>query len=220
MFGDWRPVRGREGVRMAMPRRATPAGTGIPQTSLQQTVLARQQATAAKFFTSSMPIETVQAQGLRPGSPVSVMNSMHFAGVSGTPGLGGVGQLSAIGCREVEPLLQELRNILDTAGSKLTAASRASAEAVYSDINSYGLYIPFLGKDCDKHVAELSSTIASLRGELGASAPAPLRPNADTDVKPMDPVVKFAIIGGGVLVGIVGLAVLTGNVASIAKVFR
>lgn len=197
----WRGQRGR-------PQRADLPGT----TAMQLAVERNAARAAAQFWSPARSIEVTQTVIQPNGAPVSVMGSM------GAPGLSGLG---AIGCREVEPLLQELKNIIDTSGSSLSAASLASAQAVYADINSYAFYVPYLGNDCSKHVNELNATIARLRAELGGGPPS-IRPDASTQPpkEDMSPTAKFAIIGGITVAGIIGIAVITGQVAPLFRAVK
>ncbi len=219
MLGDWRPVRGRDWAQG--PGRRVPAGTGLPQSPLQVGLLQKQEQSAARFFTPPFRVETPGMEGgLYP-------QSASMATVGQGMALDGLGALGAIGCRDVEPLLEELKHIIDNAGSKLSSASRISAQVVYDDIASYALYVPFLGTDCGKHVTELKATIAALRAELGSAAPAPLRPHATivTGAAPdaasdMPFWQKAAIIGGIGVAGLVAVAVITGQVAPLLRTVK
>lgn len=86
-------------------------------------------------------------------------------------------------CRALEPFLANLSALLAEADRVGVTSFDAivSARAVYEDIDGMVAYIPFIGNDCDRHIAEVKSAIARVTIVLQATPGANLwtpRPDA------------------------------------------
>lgn len=147
-------------------------------------------------------------------------NSMLDARVCGQPGsppcnsgdsrsgLGALGRQLPAFCNSVRVQLDELEALMSSsAWAALSEATKASATAVYKDINGKVLYVGFLGNDCERDASELKATIQDIRLQMGQEAPSPLRPEQEN--LPVEgigsPLVKGLLIAGVAIVGAVAI---------------
>lgn len=214
-------------------------GTGIGPSRLQQTVYARQQASAARFFSQAMPLQSVQNAGIPPGSPVSTFNTMHFAGVGSVKpaGLGGLGVYNSLGCDSFDQAIKDLEELVrrgEQAGISSMALERAKTvldeETGWNPINRTAVW----PTNCRAQTARIAAIIAAGMADLPASArfgvaatvttaAAAANLDANNAGKPpedISPTAKFAIIGGITVVGIIGVAVITGQIAPLFRAVK
>jgi hypothetical protein len=203
-------------------------------TALQQLVNTRQREAAAQFWSPSRGVESAQVVGAVPGSPVAAFNTMHFAG------LGNLGLVNSWWCDPFEQAIETLGEVLrraENAGIINNDAYRR-AKTVHDEETSWLLYKrSTVGvQNCQAQTSRIALMISEVNSTLpvGSRVPVPSSvveeardarvdagqeaPPEPTD--PLTPTVKFAIIGGVVVAGIIGVAVITGNIASITKVFK
>lgn len=216
---SWRGQRGRQ-----VPGGYTGAGS-----ALQNLVNANQRAAAERFYSPARTLEVVASARPPLGTPVSAMNTMHFAGLGATsPGLGLV---NSAFCDEFELAIETLG--LALARATQSTANIEMARKVYeteTSANIFGRTKVWLG-NCEGQTARIAQLIDLVNRDLGASA-VPVPPSVreqgnDADIaagnKPppeMDPTVKFAIVGGIVVAGIIGVAVITGQVAPLLRTVK
>jgi hypothetical protein len=159
------------------------------------------------------------------GVPVAAM--AFNPGLSGFAGFGRVDAPEPRSfpgfCASVRTLLSELEWLLDKVNYTSPIVQRA--KFVYDDLDSNVAYIPGTG-GCDRDAQVLTEVISQLRADMQRNGMPPpggmtnLTPEAAGKPPDIDPTVKFVVVGGLVVAGIIGLAVLTGNAAAIAKVFK
>jgi hypothetical protein len=215
MFGDsWRGVRGREDGS-ASPGCTTCGplpGSGIGISALQRTVNTRRDAAAAKFFSQSMPMVDVQNVGIPPGSPVSAFNTMHFAGVSAPSGLGAI-----FGCASFQAGLSRLKTLLAQAKTNGTTGPAVdAAQALVEEYDAtFSLHVIYNDASCVTMSAEVDRIGAALAQALNGPGWSALAPNAEAEAMPL--FTKVALIGGLAVAGIIGIAVITGQVAPLLR---
>lgn len=135
-------------------------------------------------------------------------------------------QLSAFGafCDPVDTALQELQNVLAAAhtASLDSDPTVVSAQAVYDAKSGFAVYVNFLGDSCDKDAAEINAAAERVRSLLangGITVPK-LRPDYVPPEQGLSMTVKVI---GGIAAGVVGLiavAYITGQTASMVKLFK
>ena len=199
---------------------ASPCGS-----ALQNAVLAKQRASAARFWTPSRSLE-VMAEARPPlGRPVSVMNNQHFAGL---------GLVNSAFCDSFEQAVETLGEVVRRGQAKgLVSANFAQAQKVHGDETSALIWrrTPVGVWNCEAQTARIALLIQNLNAELGADAvsiPSSVlaqqrdaqQASGEKPKDEMDPVVKFAIIGGITVAGIIGVAVITGQVGSVVRAFK
>jgi hypothetical protein len=230
------PARWRPQLTLQQIQRNASPYLGVGPQGLKAVVADAEARTTARFFSSGLLPNLCGQPGMPPctqGTPQSSLSG--FRGVASMQirpaGFGALGadvdapkSRSTPGfCSPVRTLLSELEWLLD----KVTYASDVvrQAQFVYNDLDANWAYVPGTG-GCDRDAATLASTIAALRADMQRNGtPAPggtstLTPPEQTKPPEVDPMVKLAVIGGVAVAGIIGLAVITGNAASIIKVFR
>ncbi|TAL42422.1 MAG: hypothetical protein EPN91_08565 [Salinibacterium sp.] len=154
-----------------------------------------------------------------PANTCGIDGSMACNYGSPESALSGLGGLGAAFCTPLNDALRELQNIKVTSYDRLSSASQASLDAVLEDLGGFAVYVPFLGNECERHTAEVRAMVQSLRGELGAAAPPPLRPGVDAGGEPsgMQTWMKVAI---GIGIGAVALGALGYSAGNLARLFR
>lgn len=169
------------------------------------------------------------------GSP-SAFSPFNTCGIDGSPacsygspqsalsGLGNVLPNYASFCTDLTAVLDELQNIRDHAYESLSEASKVNLDATLSALGGFSVYVPFIGTDCQRHIAEASAALTDLRAELGPNAPPLLRPHVDAGGTPtpygtdsLSPLVKVAI---GVGIAAVALGALGYSAGNLARLFR
>lgn len=195
---------------------ASPCGS-----ALQTAVMARHKAAAAAFWSPSRTLEVMDEARPPNGLPVSTFNTQHFAGLgvanADVPGT----RWTPAFCGSVKAKLAELKWLLDKATQSTAVVQRA--QTVYNELDGIKLYTPG-GSDCANDAATLTTVIEALRAELAAQgAPGVPSTSLTNNLAPpgdMDPTLKFAIIGGIVVAGIIGVAYITGQVGSVVRAFK
>lgn len=217
---SWRGQRGRQ-----VPGEYTGAGS-----ALQNLVNANQRAAAARFYSPARTLEVVDSARPPLGTPVSAMDTMHFAGLGAPSGLGLV---NVAFCDEFEQAVEFLGEVLRRATTSSPAYDRA--KRVYdaeTDGFPYTKRTPVGLTNCQNQTARINDVAQALNAELPAnlrvSAPPAVTEQAndarmaagDKPPPEMDPTVKFAIVGGIVVAGIIGVAVITGQVAPLLRTVK
>lgn len=227
---------GHAAVRAGLPHNPHPNGTlifeansqrGVPGADPLQIVAKKAQAKIDRSFWGG-PSAMVRVCGEPNGMPCDVGTPQ-----SGLAGLMGLSEVSIDApksrslpafCNTVRSLLAELKWLLDKATQSSPALT--AGQALYDELDWVISYVP-AGSTCDRDAQRLVAVISAIRAEMG-SVPAindlaKIQQQAASDEKKGDQnadLAKVAIVGGIVVAGIIGLAVLTGNAASIARVFK
>lgn len=216
---DWRGQRGRA-TSGGLPSARLASGPS----AFRQAIEANQRKAVSQFWSPSRTVEVVQSVGMdRRGSPVSAFNSMHFAGVDVGPGL--AGYWSTVGCTAHEQAMDAIKEGLRRAEAKNLQNRNEYIQAkAYFDNNP--VVYPWT---CEENTAEAGLIAQKLNALLGNDA-APIPPSVaeqlfDAEVKTKPPeemsaTAKFAIIGGITVVGIIGVAYITGQLAPLLKALR
>lgn len=199
---------------------ASPCGS-----ALQTAVMNRQRAAAARFWTPSRSLE-VMAEARPPvGLPISPLNNQHFAGL---------GLINSAFCDSYEQAIEALGEAVRRGQNKgLVSNNFAQAQKVYGDETSALVWrrTPVGVWNCEAQTARIALLLQNLNAELGSDAvgvPSPVlaqqrdaqQASGEKPKDEMDPVVKFAIIGGITVAGIIGVAVITGQVGSVVRAFK
>jgi len=209
---SWRGQRGRQ-----VPGEYTGAGS-----ALQNLVNANQRAAAARFYSPARTLEVVDSARPPLGTPVSALDTMHFAGL---------GLVNSAFCDSFETAIETLGFAL--ARATQSTANIEMARKVYeaeTSANIFGRTKVWVG-NCEAQTARIAQLIDLVNKDLGTNAvavPPSVREQVnDANIaagdKPppeMDPTVKFAIVGGIVVAGIIGVAVITGQVAPLLRTVK
>lgn len=237
-LGAWSPT------MAATPARWTPQLTlrqaarnaspynGIGPQGLKAVVNDAQARTAARFFSSGLLPRTCGEPGMPPcstGTPQSALSGLGRASMQ----VGAFGFAADVDvpkarslpafCAPVRTGLSELEWLLGKVSYTSDVVRRA--QFVYNEMNAGITYIPGTS-GCERDSTILAQTIADLRADMvrnGSSPPGGTSTLTPPDAQKPDeinPMVKLGIIAGVAVAGIIGLAVVTGNVATITKVLR
>jgi hypothetical protein len=128
----------------------------------------------------------------------------------------------ALGCRELEVALAELKRLIALAAD--AGIPTTSAQEVYDRLDEYVLFLPF-GDQCSRDTAEANATANRLRSALSAAGtrpPEPLRPDyvPSEDVNLLDPDAPSLVPSWLKYVAVVGVsAYLLSQVVPLSKLF-
>lgn len=124
-------------------------------------------------------------------------------------------RFSALGCSALTPRLANLATLIAQAEANGVGTWPAieSARAVYNDLigYQYGVYIPFLGNDCERHIAEVRAAEEKVKivlNSMDASTWVP-RPDAELiapEAYGLPTWTKWAVFG---VLGVVALHYIT-----------
>ena len=159
-----------------------------------------------------------------------IVESGRFSRSPGFSGLGGVSAPAGLGWAQVAlcdkfaqalDLLQTIITRADEEGSSgpalTTARQRLENE---TSLNPFNRTLVSGAWNCDARTAELGALLKSANAELKTPFIIPNSISDATDPKPMDPVAKFAIVGGIAVVGIIGVAYITGQLSPLLRLIK
>lgn len=230
---SWRPVRGREVglLRQGLPSRIAPMSATVQQATVSA---------AAKFFTPAFRVEAPDYGDAPRADHGSVVSSFKgLSGLGNVEGLGSLGSLGTIwfntlGCDSFEMAVNDLGVIVSRANTSTPAIERA--RQVYEDETSALPWkrsqVSFV--NCSARTAYIAAIAAAANADLPANMRLVLAPkvqevlnerNADTanagkPPEEMSATAKFAIVGGITVVGIIGVAVIVGQVAPLLRALK
>jgi len=203
----WRGQRGR-----ALPSELPGAS------ALQQLVDRNASRAAAQFWSPARTIEVTQSVIQPNGRAVSVMGSM------GGPGLSGLGLINSAWCDSFEQAVDALGEAVRRGEEQgLTSANFVQAQTVYANETSAALWrrTPVGVWNCKDQTDRINLLVQALNKEL--TQPVPVAQSVQNASKPpeeMSLTAKFAIIGGITVAGIIGIAVITGQVAPLFRTVK
>lgn len=216
------PARWRPELALKQAARNDSAYLGIGPQGLKAVVQDAQDRTAKRFFSSGLLPHVCGQPGMPPcdvGTPQSALSGLGRLGSTDVP----KSRTFPAFCAPVRTMLAELEWLLDKVGYSSDVVRQA--RFVYSEMNAGYAYLPGTS-GCERDAGILQTTIAALRADMARNGPlppggsTPLTPDTATKPEELNPLVKIGIIAGVAVAGIIGVAVITGNVATIAKVLK
>ncbi len=230
---SWRPVRGREVglLHQGLPRHIAP---------LQQSAERSAAAAAARFFTPAFAVEAPDygpAPRSDKGSPQSALSGIPGHTFSRPSGLGALGTtyFNVAFCDSFQQAVEALGEVVrraDEAG--VNSATLAQARKLYEDETSWFNRTPVSVVNCSARTAYVASVVSAANADLPSNRRMGLPPSvqetlnernldADTAGKPPEPMpdwAKYAIVGGISVVGLIGIAYITGQVGGVIRAFK
>lgn len=213
----WRPQ-----LTLKQAARNDSSYLGIGPQGLKAVVQDAQDRTARRFFSSGLLPHACGMPGMPPcdvGTPQSALSGLGFLGSTDIPRA----RTFPAFCAPVRTMLSELEWLLEKVNHSSDVVRQA--RFIYSEMDAGYAYLPGTS-GCERDAAILQRAITALRADMarnGTPPPGggtPLTPDTATKPEELDPMVKIGIIAGVAVAGIIGVAVITGNVATIAKVLK
>lgn len=209
------------------PMAVLPAGRGVPMSALQREVLANTEAANREFFSSALP-SAIAGNGYFVAADVRAPRSA-LQGLNSRAGLAGLGGLWT--CNAVQQVVDQLKAAVvnpDTSASGQAVVSAQNFIDRYDGSNTWG--------ECDSVAAYGAQLLSALRPDavLGPAAQQAVN-NTQTAInqsatnagQALDPTSgempfwgKVALIGGISVAGVIGIAVITGQVAPLFRAVK
>ncbi len=177
---------------------------------------------SARFFSSGLLPRTCGIPGAPPcdeGVPQAALSGLGYLGDVDGPKSRSFPAL----CAPVRTMLAELEWLLGKVNYSSDVVTRA--RFVFQEMDAGITYLPGTG-GCDRDTGILTETLTALRADMTRNGTPPpggtalLTPPEGQKPDELNPWVKVGLIAGAGLAGVIALAVITGNVATIAKVLK
>lgn len=199
---------------------------GAPGAESLRQVVANAQARIDNAFWNGR--QWARVCGQPDGVPCDV--GVPYAALSGLNDLGAPWDLNPF-CTEFGRAMDSLtyavaeyERVATSSGSPTYAAAKKRLDQEASTFLFFQRSDPWLPSTCLKRTSEINALVVALNGEIiqlgGSSAPVDQRgvPGVPTETTPW--YVPVLIAGGVAIVGIIGVAVLTGNAANLVKAVK
>jgi hypothetical protein len=218
---------GNTGYGIIPPTRRWDADS-LPRTGATRAIVSQGHAAAKGLFAKSNFAITSADYGMMPAA------NQRASVTGGLSGLGSLGLVNVSICQSYEDAVDVLGEAVKRGEEQgLTSDNFLQAKAKWEQETSYNVFgrtpVGKLLGNCESQTALIGLHIANVNKELGANSVS-VPPNVQAQVndatdrtKPpeeMSATAKFAIIGGITVVGIIGLAFITGQIAPLLRVVK